>query len=253
MDRGLIDRIAKAVLYEGYILYPYRRSSLKNSKPWTFGILYPEAWVRGKTGSDRSDFHSECLLRGTGSTAISVLVRLLHLGLRGEGVEREVVLKSVLRDILGARCESSFLFAPDKPGLDQETVAGEVAISASEIAAGTFKITVDVRNTTAHAAADPDSALMRSLVSAHAAITAHDGEFVSLTDPPPDVAAVVPDCVNIGVWPVLVGRAGERDMILASPIILPDYPEIAPESAGDLFDGTEIEEILTLRILTLTD
>ena len=41
--------------------------------------------------------------------------------------------------------------------------------------------------------------------------------------------------------------------MLSSPIILYDYPQIAPESAGDLFDGTEIDEILALRILTLTE
>jgi hypothetical protein len=41
--------------------------------------------------------------------------------------------------------------------------------------------------------------------------------------------------------------------MLAAPIILYDYPQIAPESAGDLFDGTEIDEILQLRILTMTD
>ncbi|HUC30940.1 MAG TPA: hypothetical protein VMR80_15190, partial [Candidatus Acidoferrum sp.] len=46
---------------------------------------------------------------------------------------------------------------------------------------------------------------------------------------------------------------GYRDTMLASPIILYDYPQIAPESAGDLFDGTEIDEILSLRIMTLTD
>jgi hydrogenase maturation protease len=41
--------------------------------------------------------------------------------------------------------------------------------------------------------------------------------------------------------------------MLSSPIILYDYPQIAPESAGDLFEGTEIDEILALRILTLTE
>ena len=41
--------------------------------------------------------------------------------------------------------------------------------------------------------------------------------------------------------------------MLSSPIILYDYPAIAPESPGDLFDGTEIDEILTLRVLTMTD
>ena len=60
-------------------------------------------------------------------------------------------------------------------------------------------------------------------------------------------------CQNVGAWPVLVGDPGERDTLLASPIILYDYPQIAPESAGDLFDGTEIDEILSLRIMTLTD
>jgi hypothetical protein len=60
-------------------------------------------------------------------------------------------------------------------------------------------------------------------------------------------------CTNASLWPVLVGGDGQRDTLLASPIILYDYPQIAPESPGDLFDGTEIDEILTLRILTMTD
>ena len=58
-------------------------------------------------------------------------------------------------------------------------------------------------------------------------------------------------CRNVGTWPVLAGEAGERDTVLSSPIILYDYPQIAPESPGDLFDGAEIDEILSLRILTL--
>jgi hypothetical protein len=63
----------------------------------------------------------------------------------------------------------------------------------------------------------------------------------------------VGSCKNVGTWPVLVGEEGDRDTLLSSPIILYDYPQIAPESAGDLFDGTEIDEILSLRIMTLTD
>jgi hypothetical protein len=42
-------------------------------------------------------------------------------------------------------------------------------------------------------------------------------------------------------------------MLLLSPIILYDYPKTSPESAGDFFDGTEMDEMLTLRVLTLTD
>jgi hydrogenase maturation protease len=51
---------------------------------------------------------------------------------------------------------------------------------------------------------------------------------------------------------VLVGQAGECDTMLSSPIILYDYPRIATQSPGDFFDGTEIDEMLVLRILTLT-
>lgn len=55
-------------------------------------------------------------------------------------------------------------------------------------------------------------------------------------------------CENLGIFPVLAG-----DLLLSSPIILYDQPQIAPESQGDLFDATEIDEILSLRTMTLTE
>src|ERR1044072_4737672 len=94
---------------------------------------------------------------------------------------------------------------------------------------------------------------MRSLVSTHTILAAQGGEFVSLLEPPPALTELAASCRNTGTWPVMVGEEGERDCMLSSPIILYDYPQIAPESAGELFDGTEIDEILTLRIMTLTD
>ena len=63
----------------------------------------------------------------------------------------------------------------------------------------------------------------------------------------------VKGCQNLRTWPVMVGNKGERDAMLSSPIILYDYPQIAPESPGALFDGSEIDEILSLRIMTLSD
>jgi len=72
-------------------------------------------------------------------------------------------------------------------------------------------------------------------------------------DPPEALKAVAQGCQNLRTWPVLAGNEGEYDTILSSPIILYDFPQIAPESPGALFDGTEIDEILTLRIMTLTD
>ena len=96
-------------------------------------------------------------------------------------------------------------------------------------------------------------ALLRSFASTHAVLHLQGGEFVSLIDPPPQYAASAAECHNDKLWPVLVGEEGRRDTLLCSPIILYDFPQIAPESPGDLFDATEIDEILTLRILTLTD
>ena len=119
-----------------------------------------------------------------------------------------------------------------------------------------LKITVRILNLTAledAAGKSRDDALMRSFVSTHTILGVRGGEFVSLLDPPASFGEAAALCQNVGTYPVLAGEEGARDCMLSSPIILYDYPQIAPESAGDLFDGTEIDEILTLRIMTLTD
>ena len=91
------------------------------------------------------------------------------------------------------------------------------------------------------------------MVSTHTILGTQGGQFVSLLDPPEDWRELAASCRNVGTWPVLVGEEGDYDTLLSSPIILYDYPRVAPESPGDLFDGTEIDEILSLRILTLTE
>jgi hypothetical protein len=98
-----------------------------------------------------------------------------------------------------------------------------------------------------------DHVLLRSLISVHSILHVECGEFISLLDPPEQYKAAAAGCQNAGGWPVLAGEQGQRDLILSAPIILYDYPEIAPESPGDLCDGCEIDEILALRILTMTD
>ena len=98
-----------------------------------------------------------------------------------------------------------------------------------------------------------ETAQRHALASTHIALGAERGAFVSLIDPPAELAEAAARCDNRGLWPVLAGPEGTADMMLAAPIILYDHPRIAPESPGDLFDGCEIDEILTLRILTLTD
>ena len=118
------------------------------------------------------------------------------------------------------------------------------------------KLTVEIRNLTPFEDAEKrtrDDSLMRSFVSTHTILTVQNGHFVSLLDPPEMFRELATGCSNVGTYPVLVGEEGTRDCMLSSPIILYDYPQIAPESPGSLFDGTEIDEILTLRIMTLTD
>jgi hydrogenase maturation protease len=113
---------------------------------------------------------------------------------------------------------------------------------------------VAIENTTPTACGlGRDKALLRAMVSTHTVLRATEGEFASLTDPPPELARAAAACDNQGTWPVLAGEPGCRDTVLSSPIILEDHPRVAEESPGDLFDATEIDEILTLRILTLTD
>ena len=92
-----------------------------------------------------------------------------------------------------------------------------------------------------------------ALASTHVLMTLRGGEFISLLDPPEPLKDAAGRCRNVGTWPVLVGDPGARDTILSAPIILADYPQVASESPGDFFDATEIDEMLTLRVLTLTD
>jgi hydrogenase maturation protease len=134
-------------------------------------------------------------------------------------------------------------------------VSGDVEVSAKRVHENHLKITIVVSNRTPleNPEASRDEALMQSLVSTHIILGVEGGEFVSLLEPPEELKELAAQCQNVGAWPVIVGEPGQRDTMLASPIILYDYPQIAPESAGDLFDGTEIDEILSLRIMTLTD
>jgi hypothetical protein len=95
--------------------------------------------------------------------------------------------------------------------------------------------------------------VFRRDISAHLILSAEAGEFVSLLDPPGEFRSEVSACRNVGNFPVLIGTEGDHDAMLCSPIILYDYPQIAPESTGDFFDAIEMNEMLTLRVMTLTD
>lgn len=139
---------------------------------------------------------------------------------------------------------------------EQHAISGAFAISARQLDANLFKLTIEIENTTPETGivtSRRDAILFQSFVSTHTILQVRQGAFISLMDPPGDLQRFASECQNMSTWPVLVGDEGEHSAMLSSPIILYDYPQIAPESPGALFDGTEIDEILSLRILTLTD
>ena len=309
MNLERVERIADAVLYEGYILYPYRSSSVKNRQRWNFGALCPPAYSEAQGGAESCQMQTECLVKGDERATLDVKVRFLHLLSREvgrlttplpeltedpepdfqtvaalevggeiyqtwqEAVEREVSLPGVNLGRLVAEGErQTFVFTSKREieplgeaggqvvGVivrEQQPVEGAVEVAAERQGEGLHKVTARILNLTpledaAHRSRD--EALMRSLVSTHTILAAREGgEFVSLLEPPAALREVAASCRTAGTWPVLAGEEGARDCMLSSPIILYDYPQVAPESAGDLFDGTEIDEILTLRIMTLTD
>jgi hypothetical protein len=116
------------------------------------------------------------------------------------------------------------------------------------------RIRVRVENETPwdRPAAARAEALAAALLSTHLVLSAADGAVVSLLDPPGWARDAAAACRNTRLWPVLAGAPGRRDLLLAAPIILYDHPQVAPESPGDSFDATEIDELLALRTATLT-
>jgi len=256
MNRELATKIANAVLYEGYMLYPYLPSAIKNRQRWSFGILYPPAYHEVGLGTERAQMHSECLVQVTGNPVLHLQLRFLQLvGCEGgeEGSERSFDCELSIGRV--AQHSFPFVFAGDSVAGTQREITGTISVATAKLNDDVVKLTTEVTNTSS-LASDPhdrDAALFSSLFSTLTILGITGGEFVSLLVPPEDLREAVAQCKNVGNFPVLVGAEGERDMMLCSPIVLYDYPQIAPESAGDFFDGTEMDEMLTLRVMTLTD
>jgi hypothetical protein len=285
---SLVDQIAKAVLYEGYMLYPYRPSSVKNRQRFNFGVLYPQVYSEVQSGLEVCSMKAECLIHassvhgnlepGAVDTTLEIRLRFLHLQTRDaqpsdsslpegwqEAAEREVVvsarqIETLVDELFRHPFEISASDNTTVVGIKQRTVQGCIEVSAEKIHQSifeeeAFKVVIVIRNTTPleNPGCNRNEALMHSFISTHVILGVENAEFVSLLEPPEKFQELASQCQNVGVWPVLVGDPGQCDTMLASPIILYDYPQIAPESAGDLFDGTEIDEILSLRIMTLTD
>lgn len=266
MNSAMIDRLVNSLLYEGYILYPYRASSLKNRMRFNFGVLYPRVYAEEQKGADAWTMRTECLAQADSNATVKICVRFLRIAER-PGAQQWQEAKECRID-LATPTAGALLRTPIKhefvlpaetdvsEGIERssEAIQGVIGVSAEPACDGIIRLSVQIVNLTGiNKGASRNHALARSLVSAHTVFGIKGGEFVSLLQPPPEFASVAATCRNEGSWPVLVGDAGARDCMLASPIILYDYPSVAPESPGDLFDALEIDEILTLRVLTMTD
>lgn len=275
--------IADAVLYEGYLLYPYRASSSKNQSRWQFGVVGPSGASDAGLGEDDT-LSAQFLVDGDGE--LSLVLRFLQLQRRrverdvgggrfepvdeltsgsqswvtwDEAVERERSLGPFAVAHLTPRAHPVEVSG----GTDSETVPGgrlirtRVGMRAEvhvvvETDDGLHRVGVYVRNTGA-VPADKYEAIARSMIGTHVIAEVVGGEFVSLLEPDDSAAAAVSRCRQHRCFPVLAGRPGERDLLLISPIILYDHPEIAEQSEGALYDSCEIDEILTLRVMTMTD
>ena len=118
---------------------------------------------------------------------------------------------------------------------EQQAVAGLVETTAEPAGDDLFKVRVRDREPDAAGGRRRRTATRRCcarLVSTHTILGVRDGEFVSLLDPPAEDREAAAGCRNVGTYPVLVGEAGERDMMLSSPIILYDYPQIGAGKSG---------------------
>ena len=285
MNLDAVRSIADAVLYEGYILYPYRASSQKNQSRWQFGVVMAPGYA-ATDPSERTFTQAECVLEHTGQPVVRLLLRFLQVQRRttegsgqgwDEAVEREIEVTAdtaaLLSDGDGVVEEFAIPGGQDREPLDEpgspsgtgpryavrrrEPLAGAVSVRAIEVPgpwrALRLQVRVENRTEVSPVPQRREDALPSALIAAHTIISISGGEFISMTDPPIWAQPAVAECQNEGGWPVLADPRGGHQVVLSSPIILYDHPELAAESPGELYDGTEIDEILTLRTLALSD
>jgi hypothetical protein len=292
-------RVADAILYEGYLLYPYHKSAQKNQVRFQFGVLMPPGYA-AVDACEPSASQTECLLECSDDAEVRVLVRFLQLLRRtvqsvspedgelhdigtlyvdgieysawDEATEREQRITAPVSALLAEDRNLEFHLGPGQSAEDVIDCRGRLAgrlirqwsaldgvirLHAERVAGPyqALKLRVRVENHSMPLVEmrTRSEGLRHALIAAHALIGVPGGTFLSMTDGPEWAAPAIADCQNIGTWPVLAGPEDCRDLMLSSPVILYDHPEIAAESAGNLFDATEIDEILTLRTLTLTD
>jgi hydrogenase maturation protease len=218
---------------------------MKNQHRWTFGGVYPPSWS-AEHPDDRCVVRADCPWQGD----LDVRVRFLHVVRRqvevsGEPVDEAVVggervltwEEAVEREVAGGGSRVAEIAIP--AGSHRDDLGGGVSVVRSWHALeGSIEVgdgSLTVRNDTPFDGGARQEALERTFCSLHAELHADAFDAESRD--------------GDGLWPVVI----DDSTVLASPIILEDNPRIAPESPGDLFDGGEIDQLLVLNILAMTD
>ncbi|GAC1396673.1 MAG: hypothetical protein NVS3B17_13710 [Vulcanimicrobiaceae bacterium] len=291
--------IANAVLYEGYLLFPYTAASAKNRVRWQFGVVVPEAYLAERTG-EHARQQTDVLFEANDSAQIEVRVRFLHVEARrvevardDEGETFEAVPSLEVAGVThvtfdeAVECERTLTLDASQiatrvvplevaggrdvePLYDDGRIVGRVVreredlrgmltvdVAACDAARGCRRLRVRVENRSRVVYGERSSALRTSFVSTHVLVGIEGGSLFSVLDPPGYALAATATLANEQTFPVLVGDArGDPQrarLVLSSPIILYDYPQLAKQTEADAFDATEIDELLTLSVLSLSD
>lgn len=221
-------RVADAVLTEGSWLHPYCSAELRNQVRWQFGVLVPPAGGTAQISKART----ECLVAADRGAELDIRLRFLRLSTPSAEDEPGSIEEIEVPGSLGSPSEVAFELPGSDSGDEQQSrrqmpLSGLVRVGAQPLN-GLWRVRVEVENRTSwgrSTAGERDEMLVRSMVSAHTLLAVDGGEFVSLLAPPEWARKAAEDCRNLHTYPVLVGEG--RQVVLSSPVILDDHPEVS--------------------------
>jgi hypothetical protein len=285
--------VADAIMYEGHLLHPHRASAAGDRMPWRLGVLVPPGFtataepsagrteclvegpaearlwlclrflhVRSRTVEQAvgDRYHPVPKLVVGDSTYLSfddATARDARAGLRlSDAVDAEHAFHI---DVPRARTIEQIPEGRHLARITIEHLPLQIAMRVRAVRLpgpyGLIRLRVGVHNTARWDRGDAprEQALRRSLIGTHLLIGLTGARFVSLLDPPEWARDAAAGCHNEHMWPVLVGDPGKHDVLLSAPITLYDYPATAPESPGEPFGSTDVDGLLGLRTLALTD
>lgn len=228
-DEAFVQELLDSLVFEGYALYPYTAGATKNATPAAAGSVYPPAYAAGRDGH-HDHLQAQCVVKpGRADWTIEGEVRFLQaVGDRHRAEERRVELVS------------TGIEAP----IEAPPLVGVAWLDRVEPEPGVWRVTLRVENRTpVTQGIDRTEALASSLLSTHIVLRVAGGRFVSPLE--------ARGCANVNTWPFLATDAD--DVMVGAAMVLPDHPELAEQSRGSMFDGTEIEEALLLHVLALSD